>query len=86
MASPSDMPTESSAGTTDIDVQWCGINYLVAVKADGSIRDLKRRTYELVGLPSKRQKHMGPKEYDVEFSDDYPIGRLQQPPMTDLIR
>ncbi|XBJ21810.1 hypothetical protein VPH35_000298 [Triticum aestivum] len=83
MASPSDMPKEPPAATIQVQVQWCGTDYPVGVKADADIGELKRKACEVTGLPSKRQKHMNPK--NKEYNDDHPIGLLQPPHMTDLI-
>lgn len=83
MSSQSEMPEEPLAAPIDVQVQWCGINYTVSVKADGHVGDLKRQTYELVGLPSKRQKHMD--TTSKVLNDGYPLGSLPNPPSTDLV-
>jgi hypothetical protein len=50
---PKDLPK-----TINVNVQWCVIPFFMNLPQESKVQDLKRQNCEVVGLPSKRQKHI----------------------------
>ncbi|CAM0884303.1 unnamed protein product [Alopecurus aequalis] len=73
---------------TNVNVQWCGVNYDVGVAPAAKILGVKREICEEAGLPTKRQKITEselPRWTTYEHKDDDDIDLLQFPYRTELV-